>query len=34
MRLRSGIDPSSFNKLIDALEIDAFMEKHQSAQRT
>jgi hypothetical protein len=34
MRLRSGIDPSSFNKLIDALEIDTFMEKHQSAQRT
>ena len=34
MRLRSGIDPSSFNKLIDALEIDAFMEKHQSTQRT
>jgi hypothetical protein len=34
MGLRGGIDPSSFNKLIDALEIDAFMEKHKGAQRT
>lgn len=25
--LRSGIDPASFNKLADDLEVDAFLEK-------
>jgi hypothetical protein len=34
MRLRHGIDPAGFNKLIDALEIDTFMEKHQRSRRT
>ena len=32
MKLRSGFDPSSFNKLIDALEIDSFMEKQRRPQ--
>jgi len=26
--LRSGIDPTSFNKLADDLEVDAFLEKN------
>ena len=26
MRLRPGIDPTGFNKLIDDLEIEAFLE--------
>jgi hypothetical protein len=34
MRLRNGLDPAGFNKLIDALEIDAFMEKHKRTRRT
>jgi hypothetical protein len=33
MRLRSGIDPAGLNKLVDALEIDAFMEKHKPVRR-
>lgn len=33
MRLRSGIDPAGFNKLMDALEIDTFMEKHKPSGR-
>jgi len=27
MGLRAGIDPANFNKLADALEVDAFLEK-------
>ena len=27
MGLRAGIDPASLNKLADALEVDAFLEK-------
>ena len=27
MGLRAGIDPTSFNKLADELEVDAFLEK-------
>lgn len=33
MRLRAGIDPAGFNKLADALEIDAFMEKNKRTRR-
>ena len=28
LRLRAGIDPTSFNKLADELEADAFREQH------
>jgi hypothetical protein len=28
MGLRTGIDPASLNKLADALEVDAFLEKN------
>jgi hypothetical protein len=33
MRLRRGIDPAGFNKLVDALEIDSFLEKHKRTGR-
>lgn len=29
MRLRAGIDPAGFNKLADALETDALLEKNK-----
>lgn len=31
--LRSGIDPASFNKLADDLEIGAFLEKNRRGRR-
>jgi hypothetical protein len=31
--LRKGIDPAGFNKLMDALEIDGFLEKHKGSRR-
>lgn len=31
--LRGGIDPASFNKLADALEVDAFLAKSKRAGR-
>jgi hypothetical protein len=31
--LRSGIDPASFNKLADDLEIDAFLENNSRAKK-
>lgn len=31
MGLRAGIDPASFNKLADDLEVDAFLGKHTHA---
>ena len=33
MGLRNGMDPSGFNKLMDALEIDSFIDKHNGARR-
>lgn len=32
MGLRSGIDPTSFNKLADELEVDAFLAKSRRAR--
>ena len=34
MRLRTGIDPASFNRLADALEVEALMEKTKRGGRT
>jgi hypothetical protein len=31
--LRSGIDPTSFNKLADELEVDAFLEKNNRTRK-
>jgi hypothetical protein len=31
--LRSGIDPTSFNKLVDDLEIDAFLETNRRVKK-
>jgi hypothetical protein len=31
--LRSGIDPASFNKLADDLEVDAFLEKNSRIKK-
>ena len=31
--LRSGIDPTSFNKLADELEVDAFLEKNSRTRK-
>ena len=31
--LRSGIDPASFNKLADDLEIDAFLDKDRRVKK-
>jgi hypothetical protein len=31
--LRSGIDPTSFNKLADDLEVDAFLEKNSRVKK-
>lgn len=31
--LRSGIDPASFNKLADDLEVDAFLEKSSRTKK-
>lgn len=31
--LRSGIDPASFNKLADDLEVDAFLEKRSRVKK-
>jgi hypothetical protein len=31
--LRSGIDPASFNKLADDLEVDAFLEKNNRPKK-
>jgi hypothetical protein len=31
--LRSGIDPASFNKLADDLEVDAFLKKHRRVKK-
>ncbi len=31
--LRSGIDPASFNKLADELEVDAFLEKNSRVKK-
>ena len=31
--LRSGIDPASFNKLADDLEVDAFLEKNSRVRK-
>lgn len=33
MGLREGIDPASFNKLADDLDVDAFLDKHQRGPR-
>lgn len=33
LSLRSGIDPTSFNKLVDDLEVDAFLEKNRRAKK-
>jgi hypothetical protein len=33
MGLRAGIDPASFNKLADELQVDAFMKKHRGSKR-
>jgi hypothetical protein len=33
MSLRTAIDPASFNKLTDALEVEAFMETNKRAGR-
>lgn len=33
MGLRAGIDPTSFNKLVDELEVDDFLEKAQTSSR-
>lgn len=32
--LRSGIDPASFNKLADDLEIDAFLDKNRRVKKS
>jgi len=29
MGLRAGFDPSGFNRLVDELEVESFVEKHQ-----
>lgn len=31
--LRAGIDPASFNKLADDLEVDAFLKKHRRVKK-
>lgn len=31
--LRSGIDPTGLNKLVDDLEVDAFLEKNSRAKK-
>ena len=31
--LRVGIDPTSFNKLTDELEVDAFLDKNRRARK-
>lgn len=31
--LRSGIDPASFNKLADDLDVDAFLEKNSRVKK-
>ena len=33
MGLRPGIDPTSLNKLVDELEVDAFLEKDAKLRR-
>jgi hypothetical protein len=32
--LRAGIDPASFNKLADDLEVDAFLDEHGRAKKS
>lgn len=34
MGLRAGIDPASFNRLADDLELDAFLEKQAHSRRS
>jgi hypothetical protein len=34
LSLRAGLDPAGFNKLADALEVDAFLEKYKRAKQT
>jgi hypothetical protein len=33
LKSRAGIDPISFNKLVDELEVDAFLKKSQIARK-
>jgi len=33
MGLRPGIDPAGLNKLVDDLEVDAFLERHERRAR-
>jgi len=33
MGLRSGFDPAGFNKLVDDLEVDAFLEKNRRVKK-
>jgi hypothetical protein len=32
MGLRAGVDPASFNKLADAMEVEAFLEKNKRGE--